>query len=267
MGATIRCPVELCIIFSLDECPFNLHGVDSLAIRPGVCCRKWDLIDELNRVLGTEDVNVSLEVEDMIVHRARKLIVDVESIVLVLGIEGTLDVPGRLDINTHGTISEEAVAEHVVIVANSINGTNDKFNVLCDSHVIWSGMAGQREVLISLKDANTAQVSVSCLGGVKAGVEIRCVCRAVITFDEFKSIRTKAVNTVEVCSVRLQRVAAGIVSHRFLKSELVENSISLKANVMQSHTSIIVEADVEVPAHPVDVVIFCVNGISCSFRS
>lgn len=62
-----RLPIKAALIFCLKETPFQFHRAVLSTLRPWVRGLDRDLVHQLYRVVGAEDIKVSLEVDDVIV--------------------------------------------------------------------------------------------------------------------------------------------------------------------------------------------------------
>lgn len=92
LGLGVKVPVEPAVVLVLDKGAGQLHRVAGAVARPGVGRRDGRVAHELHRVLRPQDIKVGLEVEDVVVHGAGEVIVDLVAVVLVLGKVGGLDV-------------------------------------------------------------------------------------------------------------------------------------------------------------------------------
>lgn len=85
---------------------------------------------------------------------------DLEPIVVIARIVGRLDVAGSTDLDCERAVHEEAVGEHVVVVANGRNGPHDKVDVLGRCNVGRRAVSRHGIVGFSFEQADTVQVSM-----------------------------------------------------------------------------------------------------------
>lgn len=86
-------------------------------IRPGILLLNGSEGMLGEAVFGTENVDIGLESQDVVVHGAGKPVVDVVPVVAVLEVVGTLDVAGSSHCHFDGSVTVEAIGEHVVVVS------------------------------------------------------------------------------------------------------------------------------------------------------
>lgn len=87
-----------------DECAHQMHCVVRFAIGPGVHLRDGYIADGLCRVAGAQNVEAGLEVDNLLVHRPRQMIVDTVSVVLIMRVRYGDNVSGGLNINVNRSI-------------------------------------------------------------------------------------------------------------------------------------------------------------------
>lgn len=97
-------PVEAAPTLVGDECAHQMHCVVRFAIGPGVHLRDGYIADGLCRVAGAQNVEAGLEVDNLLVHRPRQMIVDTVSVVLIMRVRYGDNVSGGLNINVNRSI-------------------------------------------------------------------------------------------------------------------------------------------------------------------
>lgn len=242
----------------------QLHGVSWFALVPVVLLGGWDELSRADGVFGSSNVEVDLVVENVVVHRSGKMVVDVVSIVLVVGKVSRLDITGGADLNAHRSIKVEMVIEHVIVVSNCGDGTNDKVDVLGGGSHVRLGVTGKWISRVVLKETDGVNVRIGSLRLVVGGVQVAGVCWAIVSLEKLKGPWTESVESIEVSSTRLMWVVSSVMGEGLLQSNLVDDALSLVLDVEKTHSSISAESDVEGESHPFNVLLLCVNLVTSS---
>lgn len=196
----------------------------------------------------------------MVVHGAGEVIVDLEAIVLVIGVEGTLNEAGGPDVDGDGTVQPEVVRSHVVVVSGRRYSAEREHDVLGDAGVASARVSLDGVAGIGLEQADAVGSDFSDGAVNIGGVEVGGVGRAVVSVDEGHHLAAKAAEVgVEEHGAGLDWVLAGIMRHGLLHAQLVENPLALEADVEEPDAQVAAVGDEEGEVHPRDEVILGVD--------
>lgn len=279
----IGAPIEAGLVFGGNVAALELHRVALAAGGPRELAAHGDLVHEQERVVGAEDVEVGLVVQDVVVHGAGQGVLDLPpEIGVVVGVVGRLDVARGAYFHADGPVLAEGVAEGVVVVAHGGDGAHREVDVLAHADVAAGAVALHGEVGVVFEEADAVQVGVGGFVDVEGAVEVGGVGGAVVALYELEGIGTEAVVGVKVTRGRLEGVVGGVVSKGFLQAQLIEDTLTLvldydtlgngrryqtmELTVVESDAEISGEANVERVVHPLDILPLHVDTVSWTRR-
>jgi hypothetical protein len=178
-GLVIRRPIELLLL--LHDEHIHLHLLECTQLRKPRLRLINDLeLRHLKRVSRAKDVEIALEGDDMVVQRALRSLLDARSpFALCWIVKGTLKVSRGADADFEGAamstmsmrvshthlvnvhlLHMEAVIEHVVVVADCSDGSNDELGTfhraeLAEAIIVTSAgpVARERKVHVCFENA------------------------------------------------------------------------------------------------------------------
>lgn len=254
----VSSPINLSFIFGLEDGTFEGHGI-ARSRGPRIFDGLGNDGGGFESVGGTLNIEIGLEGEDVVVHRAGKMGHDFITIILVVSVVSSLDVTRGADLDFDGTVKHEDIVEEVVVVADGGDGTDNELNVLGDRGVLAGSVARDGETSILLEHTDGVGIGSGVTILVESGVEERGGIRTIVTLHELVDIRTKTVVAVKEGSTRGLRISTGVVSNSLLKAEFVEDSLAVIGNIPKSDADVAGETNVKGPSHPLNIAGILIN--------
>lgn len=160
----------------------------------------------------------------------------------------------------------ETVIEKVVVVANGSNGADCQEDVLGRSGIVDCHMSRQRESSVLLEDTDTVGMCTMCFLDINSRIQICCIGRTIEAWEKLESPGSKSVVPIKKRAAVNDRVVASVMCHGLHHAKLIDQALSLVANVEESDASITAEANIEAKSHPFNVLLLHIDVESWSSR-